>query len=79
MLHNNRMLLDMRGNMDDIDVVQFVQRTCKERKSMVLDILENNGIKTMDQYQLCMGELNAINFVSQELASLLEKQEHFDD
>ncbi len=65
--------------MDDIDVVQFVQRSIKERKSMVLDLLENNGIKTMEHYQLCMGELNALNFVSQELASLLEKQELIDD
>jgi hypothetical protein len=24
---------------------------------MVLDALENNGIRTMEQYQLCMGEL----------------------
>lgn len=65
--------------MDDIDVVQFVQRSIKERKSMVLDLLENNGIGTMEHYQLCMGELNALNFVSQELASLLEKQELIDD
>jgi hypothetical protein len=65
--------------MDDIDVVQFVQRSIKERKSMVLDLLENNGIATMEHYQLCMGELNALNFVSQELASLLEKQELIDD
>ena len=65
--------------MDDIDVVQFVQRSIKERKHMVLDLLENNGIKSMEHYQLCMGELNACNFVSQELASLLEKQELIDD
>ena len=65
--------------MDDIDVVQFVQRSTKERKIMVLDLLENNGIKNMEHYQLCMGELNALNFISQELSILLEKQETFDD
>ena len=61
--------------MDEIDVVQFVQRSIKERKGLVLDLLENNGIKSMEQYNLCMGELNALNFVSQELSGLLEKQE----
>lgn len=61
--------------MDEIDVVQFVQRSVKERKGLVLDLLENNGIKSMEQYNLCMGELNALNFVSQELSGLLEKQE----
>ncbi len=65
--------------MDDIDVVQFVQRSTKERKMMVLDLLENNGIKNMEHYQLCMGELNALNFISQELSILLEKQETFDE
>jgi hypothetical protein len=46
---------------------------------MVLDTLENNGIRTMEQYQLCMGELNALNFVAQELSGLLDKQEHRND
>tara|TARA_Y100000015_G_C2381694_1_gene85331 strand:+ start:513 stop:671 length:159 start_codon:yes stop_codon:yes gene_type:complete len=51
----------------------------KERKTMVLDVLENNGIQSMEHYQRCMGELDALNFISQELASLLEKQEHNND
>ena len=65
--------------MDEIDIVQFVQRSVKERKVMVLDLLENNGIKSMEHYNLCMGELNALNYVSQELSGLLEKQEQIDD
>ena len=65
--------------MDELDIIQFMQRAFKERRGMVLDLLENNGIKTMEQYQLCMGELNAINFLSQELSGLLEKQELQDD
>mgnify|MGYP003137598917 FL=1 len=65
--------------MDGIDIVQFVQRSVKERKGMVLDLLENNGIKSMEHYNLCMGELNALNYISQELSGLLEKQELIDD
>jgi hypothetical protein len=65
--------------MDGIDFVQFVQRSVKERKGLVLDLLENNGIKNMEHYNLCMGELNALNYISQELSGLLEKQEQFDD
>ena len=67
------------STMNNLDVVQFVQRSVKERKTMVLDLLENNGIKNMEHYQLCMGELNALNFISQELSSLLDQQEQFDD
>lgn len=65
--------------MDDLVVVQFVQKTIKERRSNVLDILENNGIASMEQYAMLMGELNALNHIAQELSFLLEKQEQLND
>ena len=65
--------------MNSFDVVQFIQRTIKERKTIVLDGLENNGIKSIEQYRELMGELNALNYVLQELSGLLEKQEQLDD
>ena len=65
--------------MDSLDIVQFIQRTIKERKTIVLDVLENNGIKSIEQYRELMGELNALNYVLQELSGLLEKQEQLDD
>ena len=61
--------------MDDLDVVQFVQKTIKERKRNVLDILENNGISSMEQYASLMGEMTSLTHVEQELSSLLEQQE----
>ena len=65
--------------MDEIDVIQFIQKTIKDRRRSALDILENNGIKSMEQYQNLMGEINALSFVEQELSGLLEKQEQYDD
>jgi|TARA_R110000796_G_scaffold12828_2_gene41930 hypothetical protein len=65
--------------MDDLDVVQFVQKTIKERKRNVLDILENNGISSMEQYASLMGEMTSLTHVEQELSSLLEKQERYHD
>jgi hypothetical protein len=41
--------------------------------------LENNGINSIEQYRELMGELNALNYVLQELSGLLEKQEQMDD
>ena len=64
---------------DEIDVVQFVQRAIKERKVVVLDVLEHNALKNMEQYRELMGELNALNYILQELSGLLEKQEQDDD
>ncbi len=63
---------------DEIDVVQFVQRAIKERKVVVLDVLEHNALKNMEQYRELMGELNALNYILQELSGLLEKQEQDD-
>jgi hypothetical protein len=65
--------------MNSFDIIQFIQRAIKERKTIILDILENNGIKSIEQYRELMGELNALNYVLQELSGLLEKQEQLDD
>ena len=65
--------------MSEIDFVQFVQKKIKETRSSVLDVLEHNGVKNMEQYRELMGELTALNYLSQELSSLLDKQEQFDD
>ncbi len=65
--------------MDSLQLAQFIQKTIKERRFQVLELLENNGVKSMEQYQNLMGEISALNFVLQELTGLLEKQEHLDD
>ena len=65
--------------MDEIDVIQFIQKTIKERRRSALDILENNGIKSMEQYQNLMGEISALSYIEQELSGLLDKQEQFND
>jgi len=61
--------------MEDLFIVQFIQKKIKERKSNVLDLLENNGISSMEHYASLMGELNSLHYIQQELSDLLEKQE----
>jgi len=65
--------------MDGLDVVQFIKKAIKERQSIISDCLEGNGISSMEQYQHCMGEMNALSYINQELSDLLEKQERIDD
>ena len=65
--------------MDSLYFVQFVQKSIKDRRVQVLELLENNGVKSMEQYQNLMGELSALNYVAQELSGLLEKQEQLND
>jgi len=65
--------------MEEFYIVQFIQKIIKERKRQVLDLLENNGINSMEQYASLMGDLNALNYIQQELSDLLEKQEQMHD
>ena len=65
--------------MDSLYLAQFIQKVIKERRTQVLELLENNSVKSMDQYQNLMGELSALNYVAQELSGLLEKQEQLND
>jgi len=61
--------------LEDIYVVQFIQRAIKERRTQVLDVLENNTVKNMEHYRELMGNLDSLNYISQELSGLLEQQE----
>ena len=64
--------------MDEIDVVQFVQGVLRERRSLVLDVLANKGVNSMEQYQHLMGAMDAIHHINQELSDMLERQESLD-
>ena len=65
--------------MDTIQLAQFVQKTIRDRKALVLDVLENNGIKSMEQYKELMGEMIAHLLILYPVTGLLEKQEQIDD
>ena len=65
--------------MDSLYLAKFMQRAIKERRTQILELLENNHVKSIEQYQNLMGEISALNFISQELSGLLEKQEQLND
>lgn len=65
--------------MDSLYLAQFMQRAIKERRTQILELLENNHVKSIEQYQNLMGEISALNFIAQELSGLLEKQEQLND
>lgn len=69
----------MERILDALQVVQYIQRVIKDRRVLVSELLESNSIKSMEDYRFLMGELSSLNVMSQELSSLLEKQEQSDD
>ena len=64
--------------MNDLDVVQFVQQTLKGRKAQIQELMSEGGIKDMEHYRECMGEIRACDYVLVELSEMLKKQEQRD-
>ena len=64
--------------MDEVDVVQYVFTLIRERRVLIKEVLENNGVKNMEHYRELMGEFNGLNLIRQELSDMLEKQEKLD-
>ena len=64
--------------MNDLDVVKFVQKTLKGLKAQIQEIMSEGGIKDMEHYRECMGEIRACDYVLVELSEMLEKQEQRD-
>ena len=64
--------------MNDLDVVQFVQKTLKGRKAQIQELMSEGGIKDMEHYRECMGEIRACDYVLVELSEMLKKQEEQD-
>ena len=65
--------------MDVFRLIDAIQKVIRNRKQSVREILESNGVQSMEQYQKLMGEMDALFYVEEELTSLLQKQEQIDD
>lgn len=65
--------------MDVFRLIDAIQKVIRNRKQSVREILESNGVQSMEQYQKLMGEMDALFYVEEELTSLLQKQEQIDE
>ena len=61
--------------MDEIFIAAAVFRMIRERRQTIVDAMQFNNVKSMEQYRELMGNLDALNHVEQELKGLLDKQE----
>ena len=65
--------------MDEITLAQFILKLVRDRKENIVDVLVNNEVKDMEHYRQLMGNIDGLQYVEQELKSLLDKQELIDD
>lgn len=61
--------------MDEINLAQFILKLVKDKKTQISELLVNNSVKDMEHYRQLMGNLDGLEYIEQELKSLLEKQE----
>ncbi len=65
--------------MDEINLAQFILKLVKDKKTQISELLVNNSVKDMEHYRQLMGNLDGLEYIEQELKSLLEKQERIND
>ena len=65
--------------MDVISLSEYVMKLVKNRRNHILDMLSSDGVKNMEHYKELMGNLSSLDYIEQELKSLLNKQERIDD
>tara|TARA_R110000803_G_scaffold43840_1_gene93178 strand:- start:1049 stop:1246 length:198 start_codon:yes stop_codon:yes gene_type:complete len=61
--------------MDEIFIAEAVFRMIRERRQIIVDRMQFNQVKSMEEYRELIGHLEALNHVEQELKGLLDKQE----
>ena len=63
----------------EIYLAEAVFRVISERRKIVLDDLQFNTVKNMEQYKQLMGEMDALEYIENEVKDLLNRQEKEDD
>ena len=63
----------------EIYLAEAVFRIINERKNQISEALLYDSVKNMEQYRQLMGERKALEYVDEELKSLLDRQEKDDE
>jgi hypothetical protein len=63
----------------EIYLAEAVFRVISERRKIVLDALQFNNVKSMEHYKQLMGEMDALEYIENEVKDLLNRQEKEDD
>ena len=63
----------------EIYLAEAVFRIINERKKQISEALLYDSVKNMEQYRQLMGERKALEYVEDELKSLLDRQEKDDE
>ena len=60
--------------MDDLDLQSRIDRTIRERRALIQEMLMSGLLKDMEQYKFVQGELRALDFVEETMKDYLKKE-----
>ena len=63
----------------EIYLAEAVFRVINERRKIVFDVLQFNSVKDMEHYKQLMGEMEALEYIENEIKDLLNRQENDDE
>ena len=65
--------------MDDLILIQKIQKMLKESYQNVGDAMIAGGVDNMEKYKYMLGQAHAYQYISQEISNLLNKKEQKDE
>ena len=65
--------------MDDLILIQKIQKMLKESYQNVGDAMIAGGVDNMEKYKYMLGQAHAYQYISQEISNLLNKKEQKED
>ena len=64
--------------MDIITLSDKIRKIIRDKREQLTELITSGSAKDMEQYRHLIGQLDALNFIEQELSNLLDEQENDD-
>jgi acyl-CoA reductase-like NAD-dependent aldehyde dehydrogenase len=65
--------------MDVVDFAKHVYKRIREREDDLAQLLVTGGPKDWEQYKMIVGEIQGLSFAAEEMRTLLERSESYED
>jgi len=64
--------------MEDISFVEKIKKIIKIRHDDTIAAMASGGVDSMEKYQYMLGQIRTYQYLSQEISSLLNKKEQYE-
>ena len=68
-----------RQIIDELNFTYLVQRAISNKEEQIKEIMASGGVENHEHYQNLVGQIQALNFLREEIKSLLDRMEQEDE